>query len=279
MCLALLLACSSDDETAPAAPVPVGPVIEVPGEAATIAAAIAAADSGDTILLADGIYEGEGNRDLYLGGKSLVLCSEYGPDSCILDLGGSAAEPHFGIKLVNDEEDVVIDGLTIRNGYTNHGAAIEMYSVSAEIRNCVFARNHATVSGGAVRCKSSPAVFRHCTFVGNSTAMSGGALYFIANPGASLIGCVIAFCPEGEAIYARDASSAPILACCNLYGNDGGDWVSRIEGQRNLDDNFSSDPLFCDTLAGDFRVAPQSPCVEAQSPCGERVGALGPGCD
>ena len=279
MCLALLVACGSDDDS-PAASTRAGPVIYVPSEAPTIAAAIAAAaDSGDTIVLADGTYEGDGNRDLYFDGKTLVLRSANGPESCILDLGGSAGEHHFGIKLVNDEDDVVIDGLTIRHGYMNLGAALEMYSVSAEIRNCVFAYNHATVSGGAVRCKSSPAAFTRCTFVANSADMAGGALYLIANPGATLTACVIAFCPQGEAIYARDASSAPALTCCNLYGNNGGDWVSRIEDQLGTGGNFSNEPLFCDTAAADFRLSPQSPCTQANSPCGQQVGALGAGCD
>ncbi|MBL8880878.1 MAG: hypothetical protein JNG88_17325, partial [Phycisphaerales bacterium] len=43
------------------------------GPKRTIAAAVAIAVNGDTVQLADGVYRGEGNADLALGGRAITL--------------------------------------------------------------------------------------------------------------------------------------------------------------------------------------------------------------
>ena len=43
--------------------------IRVPQDQTTIQAGIDAAVDGDTILLADGVYRGTGNLDIWVGGK------------------------------------------------------------------------------------------------------------------------------------------------------------------------------------------------------------------
>jgi hypothetical protein len=85
-----------------------------------------------------------------------------------------------------------------------------------------------------------------------------------SNSGADAVTC------GGEA--------APEFFCTDIYGNEGGDWVGCIADQANINNNFSADPLFCNTAAGDFRISSYSPCAPAHSPCGELVGALGLGC-
>jgi len=69
------------------------------GDAPTIAAAIdSVASSGDIIVLADGTYSGDGNRDLSNNEKSFLIKSQNGtPAACIIDLQGSADDPHWGI--------------------------------------------------------------------------------------------------------------------------------------------------------------------------------------
>ena len=68
------------------------------------------------------------------------------------------------------------------------------------------------------------------------------------------------------------------MTCCDIYGNAGGDWTGAIAGQLGVADNFSLDPLFCDTADGDYHINSASPCAPANSGCGELIGALGVAC-
>ncbi len=69
------------------------------GDAPTIAAAIDSLSTGDVIELGDGVFTGDGNRDLYNMEKGFVLRSQSNnPEACIIDCQGSAAEPHWGIS-------------------------------------------------------------------------------------------------------------------------------------------------------------------------------------
>jgi len=74
------------------------------GDAPTIAAAIdSVALMDDIIELADGIYTGDGNRDLPPIDKNVVIRSESDdPTACIIDLEGSADEPHHGFTFYGD---------------------------------------------------------------------------------------------------------------------------------------------------------------------------------
>jgi len=73
--------------------------------------------------------------------------------------------------------------------------------------------------------------------------------------------------------------SSAQLACTDLWGNAGGDWVGPIAGQLGQAGNLSADPDFCDPAAGDFTLAAASPCAPDQSGgCGQ-IGAWPVGCD
>ena len=73
-----------------------GRVIHVPADSATIQAGINGAVDGDTVLVADGIYTGNGNRDIEFEGKAILLMSENGPENCVIDCEGNYQDQHRG---------------------------------------------------------------------------------------------------------------------------------------------------------------------------------------
>jgi predicted outer membrane repeat protein len=254
-----------------------GPVIRVPADLPTIQAGINAAEDGDTVLVADGVYSGDGNRDIKFDGKQVVLLSENGPAATIIDCGGTDVENHSGLVFISGEDSVVVDGFTIRSGYSNNGGAIRCKSTSPTIANCVLANNHATVSGGAIHCKGTSLRIVNCTMVGNSS-VAGGGLLLIAGAVPVMENCIISHSTAGESIYSVDDTSIPILNCCLIYGNAGGDWVDPISDQAGINGNLNEDPLFCNPSSGDFRLQPDSPCLPGNNSCGVPVGALSETC-
>jgi len=93
---------------------------------------------------------------------------------------------------------------------------------------------------------------------------------------------MIVFCKKGEAAYIYDDNCIPVFECCDIYGNEGGDWTGRIADQDSTVGNFSADPLFCDTLTTDVDVEDCSPCLYGNHPwypsCSAHIGNVGPGC-
>ena len=119
------------------------------GDFNNIQAAINDAIYGDTVIVADGVYTGPGNRDIDFNGKAITVRSENGPGNCIIDCNGTEAEPHRGFYFHNGEDsNSVLDGLTIINGYGpkngdlfSHGGAIYCIGSSPTISNCTFTGN------------------------------------------------------------------------------------------------------------------------------------------
>ncbi len=278
--------------------------INVPGDYATIQEAIDHTGAGDTVLLADGIYSGIGNREMNCYGRPIVIRSVNGPSGCIIDCEGSGSDTHLAFNLSRCEgPETVIEGLTIRNGYVqNAGGAIAISGSSPTIRDCVFENNHAQLGGAIYVVYQSNPTIEGCLFVNNSADVGGavGAYYdatpeyfnctMVGNTGGSgaasysyesrpqFTGCLIAFNTGGAAVgnsYYSSYTNQPTLSCTDIFGNPDGDWVGVIEPQLALRDNLSANPLFCDTTALDFTLDSLSPCGPSSvlNACGQLIGS------
>ena len=252
------------------------------GDVPTIQVAIDSCTHGDTVLVADGIYSGDGNRDLDLRGRRILLRSENGPALTIIDCQGSSTEPHRGFTFTNPEDSsCIIDGLTIRGGYgpvfsgTSSGGGLLCYLSAPLVKNCIFAGNSAML-GGAVFANQSDARFVNCTFVDN-TAPYGSGLFLYDQSSITVDNCIIAFNIQGQPLSCYEYATAT-LSCSDVYGNTGGDWVGCIAGQSEVNGNMSQIPMFCDTAAGDFSIADISPCAADGNTCQLIIGALEIGC-
>ena len=276
----LLAACSdsSKDEANSLAPIPTRAVLKVPSEYLTIQDAVDNSEDGDTILVAAGVYSGQGNCDIELLRRQVYIFSESGPATTVIECGGTAAEPHLGFQITGQSDASVIDGFTIRDGYAAQGAAISCQTSSLIIRNCIFYNNRATTSGGAIRCKGTSPKIINCTFIGNAAPV-GGTLQVMAGASPTLERCIVAFSSDGGAVYSSGNTSIPRFSCCLVYGNVGGDWEGLIADQLNQRGNLHEDPVICGPETADFRLSDGSPCLPSGNSCGVLIGALGAGCD
>ncbi|MBN2227250.1 MAG: right-handed parallel beta-helix repeat-containing protein [candidate division Zixibacteria bacterium] len=159
----------------------------VPRTYATIQAGINAASTGDTVLVADGTYQGSGNRDLNVNGKAIVVKSVNGYGSTTIDCQGSSVSEHRAFYFNHSEtSSSVIDGFTIVNGYAPFGEAkapcktgggISCLSyTSPTIKNCRFEDNYAACAGGAISCYHASPTIQNCIFDYNEADVGGGIL-------------------------------------------------------------------------------------------------------
>ena len=172
-------------------------IIYVPADYPTIQDAIDAAISCTTILVADGVYTGLGNRDIDFRGKVITLQSENGPDNCIIDCQGSALDEHRGFWFRRGEDRTsVLDGFTIINAYTtNKGGGIVCYIGSPTIQNCIISNNHAGkrttyhCGGAGMAINSSDPRIINCIIKDNYSFNRGGI--FIEGGDVEIINCAI----------------------------------------------------------------------------------------
>jgi predicted outer membrane repeat protein len=246
------------------------------GDFPTIQAAIDAAGPGAIIELANGTYEGQGNRNVTFHGKAITVRSQTGiPGACVLDCQGAAR----GFQFADHEGwSSVVQGLTITNGSSAAGGAIRCQSSSSpQIVECTFHGNTAS-SGGAIWMNDSSPWLRRCTITSNG-ASNGGGLACLNDSRPIMENCLITWSSPGEAIFCY-TGGLPTLQCCDLYGNAGGDWTGVIESQYGVRGNIAADPFYCDAAAGDFRLEEFSPCAPFTPPNPEcdLIGAWPVGC-
>jgi parallel beta-helix repeat protein len=184
--------------------------ILVPTDQPTIQAGIDAAVDGDTVLVADGTYTGEGNKNIGFIGKAITVQSENGAENCIIDceLSGNGFNFHTG-----ESVDSVVLGFTITNarwGIFGDSASISCNSSSPTISNCIISGN----AGSGIDCYSSSPTISNCTINGNA---SHGIYCSSSSP--TISDCSIS-ANNGSGIYCP-FSSSPTISNCIISENQG----------------------------------------------------------
>jgi hypothetical protein len=218
-----------------------------------------------------------------------------------------------GIMAVSDNfkwanrQKIHIDNCTITNN-TAHG----IFTFShADIINCLVSYNNMSgiyllwpdsinVIGCLVRGNTQNGLYistmssghydiSNNTFVGNNDG-----IYSYWEPPKALYEATISPMPATTPIsrnifaYNRqygahlDGMSISGFGCNDAFGNVVGDWYPIGTYYPHAGDTFgniSADPIFCDTVAGDFQISSTSSCVPAHNSCRVLMGAFGIGCD
>lgn len=158
-----------------------GATIRVPSEYPTIQAGIDAATDGDTVLVADGTYSGDGNRDIVISsGKAIVLTSENGAEHTIIDCDGTSEDNHRGFYIEYEvHENTVIRGFKIIDGFYDKGGGIYCRWANPTIEQCTITQNIAKDEGGGIWLENSSNTteISDCVISGNYAGGSGGGLH------------------------------------------------------------------------------------------------------
>ncbi len=189
--------------------------IHVPADQPSIAAGLAAAGAGDTVLVACGVYA---EWDLGLP-SGVTLRGETGIGDCVtIDAGGNSR----ALLLVDTGAGTRIEGLVITGGSFTSGPAIYFWNAAAEVNDCRIVGNVGGGYGGAIYFRESGAdvVLNGCWFEGNVAGEDGGAIYGYGGSSLVVNGCTFvdnhAYRDGGAvALYAIDAD----FTACTFAAN------------------------------------------------------------
>jgi len=275
---------------------PVAPYTNWATAAVTIQDAVDVAAAGDEIVVTNGVYA-TGGRAVYITmtnrvavDRPLTIRSVNGPIFTVIQgyqvpvtTNGSSA-----VRCVYLTDGARLSGFTLTNGATLTaagdsrslwGGGIYCDSSNAVVSNCIIVGNSALAGGGVCRgtlnnCSlvnniakdvgggvfAVQSALNNCLLKGNSAADAGGGVY-----GGTLNNCTLTDNYANSGCGAFNAT----LNNCIVYFNFGNDYAfctlnycctpSLSPGNGNI----ISDPLFTDRFAGNFRLQPDSPCVNA----------------
>jgi hypothetical protein len=279
------------DDDAPNDPGPGDPQISDPLEDGSpahpfdaIQEVIDLVQDGVEIVVADGTYTGEGNRNIDFCGKTLWLRSADGPSGCIIDCENDGRAFHFH----NAEPNLAaVVGFTISGGGgVARGGGVCCEYAHPTIANCAILSNTTEASdeaacGGGVCLVGSNALLVNCVIAMNAALGGpevpgrGGAVYCdqghptIANCTIALNSAAGGGGGAGGGIYCCEAS--PTVANCILWADSpqeihvtsGSPSVSYsdVQGGWAGTGNINASPQFVGP--DDPRLLPASPCIDA----------------
>ncbi len=190
------------------------------GDFPTIQEGIDAAADGDTVLVREGTYAGTDNVNLSFDGKAITVRSEKGEGSTIID----GEFQHRGVVFNNGEgSDSVLEGFTIRKGFTIYDAALLITSASPTIRYCRIESTACYKRGAGIKIHefSSPTL-DHCTVTGTrSMTMDAVGVYITGYSSPTLTNCTITNNLDGTEGGGIHVGASPLTTMenCTISGN------------------------------------------------------------
>jgi len=206
---------------------------------------------------------GEYGGGIYAESSSLVVTE------CVFrDNGG---EGGGGISSLFSELTISDSDFQGNSSDNNGGGGIYCAISVATITDCRFYDNMQCGHGAGLATLSSEVTVTNCSFAANGSCsqIHAGGL----SGSMTLENTIIAW-GAGPAVSC-DGGTVVTLRCCDVFGNQGGDWADCIAGQQGVEGNFAADPQFCNLADGNFTLNGGSPCLPGNHPQGEDCGLIG----
>jgi len=236
------------------------PDLYVPHDAPTIQAAIDMSGPTGRIMVATGMYEGEGNRGLNFHGRNIELVSEYGSGGTYIQCDGEDR----GFQFTNGEgPGALVRGFTILGGASDYGGGMYIVDASPTIEDCVFTDCDAHQEGAGVFMTGSSATFSECWFLDNTVGWGGGGGIRMSESSPSIDSCIFrgnTTLSEGGAGIMCSASSNAVITGCEFTEN-----TAHLRGGA-IDCSNSSPTIANCTLAANSAIVGSGIGMNAASP-------------
>ncbi len=213
----------------------------VPSQYATIQAAINSAQSGDAVIIADGLWAGAGNNDLTISGKDITLKSENGPDNCIIT--GPVSPSATSMLAISNCGNMTLEGITFQN--SDIRAVFANVASSFVVRNCNFnnivAPNSSAMVGAIRFLGAGEITVEGCSFSDNISGASYTCLYISSASKATIDNCSFtantSFQAAGGAVNLTNITNGATITNSSFVNNTA---LTR-EGGAVYSDNYGLD--------------------------------------
>lgn len=215
----------------------------------------------------------DNNGDNNGGGISLYHSSAIIENTRIAENSGVLGG---GINITGSE--VMISGCIIEANQAYNGGGILVYQSFGQLTDVILRQNDAEVVGGGMRIESQSQLSLLCVAaIDNSAGVSGGGIE--VSHDSNVLMSVMTICGNtgergGGGLEIRNESLVTLTNCIH-WGNDDAeiedinmltstfsDFQEAVDGNGNV----IADPLFVDPDNGDYRLTPDSPCIDAGDP-------------
>ena len=214
--------------------------------------------SASTILVAAATYPLTSQLSI---SKALLLKSQDGPAATLLDGGNSTR------VLFLSHAGAIVEGFTLQRGNSgsSSGGGVRIEPAGTLV-NCIVRSNTTQKSGGGAALLGGGEL-RNCLFYGNAAnSERGGGVYTYTESGAPLVqSCTFSAnaANEGGGAYLLNAA---VLRNSIAWDNSAS-WGSNIilsgSGHTLQANTTNSSPQFVAAAAANFRLATNSPCIDA----------------
>lgn len=210
--------------------------------------------------------------------ETCIFCTSGGPiiKGCVfVGNGGGGAIRATGSILT-------VDNSIFSNNSSIGGGAIRVFSSSGapsltSINHCAFIGNTGTFSGGAIFQQGGDLFVGNSLFYQNATEDFGGGIYivgnFVGDGNLGMDGCTLVQNTSGNG--GGLASGSPMEVANSLLWLNLPNQILDFPGTGEVhhsdvhggwdgpgENNINANPRFVDFEAGDFRLLPDSPCID-----------------
>jgi len=187
------------------------------------------------------------------GGMVNVISSSPIVNNCLFS-GNTANYSGGGILNVDGGSQMVTNCTFINNTANYFGGGMSNHGCSPTVTNCIFINNTANRDGGGMYNFGCGPTVTNCVFINNTANRDGGGIHNMFGGRLTMTNCIL-WDNEPNEIH-NDGDFRTTVTYSDVLGG----WGDPNDPNNT---NINIDPCFVDAAAGNLRLKPDSPCIDA----------------